>query len=127
MLERAFAGVIAVLFGAMGLVWLWLAIASLIGFVRGNAYESSIRSDGIDVGTPLGTRRYRWVDVVDLTLCPRTLFSNRCDLAVIVKSGLGLGTNTIRITTARGITQDEFDQLYDQLVEQGLLPEEAEA
>ena len=127
LLERSIAGLIALLFGAMGLLWLWLAVASIIGVIRAGSYESSIRSDAIFVGTPLATRRYRWADVVDITLCRRSQFSNRCDLAVIVKSGLGIGANTIQITTDRGITEGEFDQLYDQLVEQGLLPEAEDA
>ncbi len=126
LLERSFAGLVALLFGAMGVLWLWLAVASIISVIRGGSYESSIRSDAIVVGTPLGIRRYRWADVVDITLRGRR-FSDQCDLAVIVKSGLGIGTNTIQFTTDRGITEDEFDQLYDQLAEVGLLPEDDDA
>jgi PH (Pleckstrin Homology) domain-containing protein len=127
LLEKSFAGGIGLLFGGMGLLWLWLAAVSISGVHRGGSYESSIRADAIDVGTPFGTRRYRWADIVDVTLCRRSFYSNRCDLAVIVKSGLGIGTNTIRIYSDRGITDVEFDQLYDQLVEQGLLPEDDDA
>jgi hypothetical protein len=126
LVERGFAAMLGLGFGAMGSLWLWLAIASFAGVVRNDAGESSIRADAIFVGTPFGTRRYRWSDVVGLTL-HRDWLSSHCNLAVIVRSGLGLGTNTIRIYADQGITQDEFDQLYDQLIEQGLLPEDEEA